>query len=333
MEPPSPSKQSAQCESVKPNSSENEDKDEKIEGKVNKEKNKDTGKEENNIVKELKKTEGINEGKKKDNGRQVSDMVEESKKTAELHEEHKRDNGKKESDRTVTFSDTQIEISDTEDEDLTYTNGTNPRITISEPVNSPSEEKKPAEEPARARCPIYYGIKSYIHDFYDPPDREVFKSGEYIQEDDFQFLVEPGKRRWRGCWLRVGLWVGVNLMLVGIIAMLVGHLTAPRDTVVHQQDHYTVLDSWAVTYNNRLIICQLAGLIGFTSGGVIVMLVLLVSSYQQDQARSYYVMAATVVPETFVGNPIAGPKEGWGSHRIPLSGVVRGVQPCFQGTN
>lgn len=80
-----------------------------------------------------------------------------------------------------------------------------------------------------------------------------------MQEDDFQFLVEPGKRRWRGWWLRVALWLGVNLMLVGIIAMLVGHLTTPRQTVVDQQDNFTVLDRWAVTFNNRLVICQLAG--------------------------------------------------------------------------
>lgn len=71
---------------------------------------------------------------------------------------------------------------------------------------------------------------------------------------------------------------------------------------------------------------MLAGLAGFTSGAVIVILVLLLNTYQQEQSPAYCVMAATVVPETFVGSPIAGPKQGW-THRIPLTGSVRGVQP------
>ncbi|KAG8312986.1 uncharacterized protein LOC124354107 [Homalodisca vitripennis] len=231
-----------------------------------------------------------------------------------------------------------ITMADTDDDveaDRAHPN--NPRITISEAVNSPcgsdSSQKRAQETKAPGRCPIYYGIKSYLHDFYYPPDKEVLKSGEFTQEDDFQFLVEPGRRRWRGCWFRAGIWVGVNLMLLGIIAMLVGHLTPARETIVSQHENYTILDRWAVTYNNRLVICQLAGLASFTCGSIIVMLVLLISSYQQEQTRAYYVMAATVVPETFVGNPRVGPKKGWAIHRIPLSGSVRGVQPTLVRTN
>lgn len=89
---------------------------------------------------------------------------------------------------------------------------------------------------------------------------ELSSSGLTLQEDDFRFLVEPGKRRWRNWGLRVALWVGVNLMLLGVIALLVGHLTAPRQPIVHQQDNFTVLDRWAVAFNNRLVICQLAGM-------------------------------------------------------------------------
>lgn len=76
-------------------------------------------------------------------------------------------------------------------------------------------------------------------------------------------------------------------------------------------------------FNSRLQLCKLAGITIFCIGGIILMLTLLISSYQQD--TTYYVMNTAFVPDIFTRTQY-NPQKIWVS-RIPLSGTLKPVQP------
>ncbi|XP_023722049.1 golgin subfamily A member 6-like protein 22 isoform X2 [Cryptotermes secundus] len=69
-------------------------------------------------------------------------------------------------------------------------------------------------------CPIYFGVKSYLHHFYDSaPVKDSQLYEDYIEEDDFEYTVDPVKHRGcrkccHGFWFRAGLWGGINLILL-----------------------------------------------------------------------------------------------------------------------
>ncbi|KAJ8876427.1 hypothetical protein PR048_020872 [Dryococelus australis] len=168
-------------------------------------------------------------------------------------------------------------------------------------------------------CRLYFGVKNYLNQFYDPNSVDsVQGQGYYYTEDeDLEYLVDPekeGPRRQRCCrgfWFRAGVWAGVNLLLVGMIALLVGYLTPPRDMVVGYHDNLEILDRWAIAFNHRLELCRLAGLAVFCCGGVLLLVTLLLASVRPRPTRTLW---RDVIAEPYTGT-------------IPSTEQIKSVQP------
>lgn len=138
-------------------------------------------------------------------------------------------------------------------------------------------------------------------------------------------MVDPSKRQkpccCQGLWFRVGLWGGANLLLIGVIALLVGHLTPPRQTVVAFEDDLEVLDRWAIAFNHRLELCRLAGLAVFCCGGVVLLTTLLLSTITHARRETNIMRHMAPLVEPYDAIPTAA--------KIPITEKIRQVQPSL----
>lgn len=130
-------------------------------------------------------------------------------------------------------------------------------------------------------CPDYFGVKSYLHEFYD---NHVYKDPQiYEEDDDIRLLLNPHARRRRRCppiWLKVCIWCGVNLLLFGMVGIIVGYFVHQKPIIkkLEHGDNVAVIDRSAISYNAILDLCKLIGLILFCIGGVMLASALLLPS-------------------------------------------------------
>lgn len=138
---------------------------------------------------------------------------------------------------------------------------------------NPSLEKveEDTEKPKAKKhgCPIGFGVKSYLHHFYE---RHHFKDPSvYEEEDDFRYLLNPGKRRRRctSIWWKVFVWIGANFLVFGFIGVMVGYLVPQRPVIIGSiADNIEIIDREAMSFNFNLDVCKLVGVILFCFGGL-----------------------------------------------------------------
>lgn len=166
-----------------------------------------------------------------------------------------------------------------------------------EPLPGPADEQ-PAEEkhdvtgsrkgskdagnkPKRKRsCPVYFGVKSYLHQFYDD---HQFKDPSLYEDDDHQFLLQP-HRRHRRCapvWWKVFMWIGMVLLVFGVTGIVIGYLVPPKQTLIRAAGDrsHAYVNEGADEYNATLEQCQLVGLVLFCVGGATLAMALLFPSF------------------------------------------------------
>ncbi|KAL3869979.1 hypothetical protein ACJMK2_042598 [Sinanodonta woodiana] len=186
-----------------------------------------------------------------------------------------------------------------------------------------SSTKSPGHK-AKKKCP-YFGVKSYLHDFYSG---SLYKDPTiYEEEEDLRLLLRPRLRR-RRCspiWWKVFMWIGVNLLLFGIIGILVGYLVPQKSIFfkVDSDNNHGYIDRAAMAFNTTLDVCKLIGLILFCVGGMTLAMALLFPSFLNSYCDE------DVADDTFkvrLGEeekPPLSPVE----MTIPATSKVKGVQP------
>ncbi|XP_059154406.1 neurensin-1-like isoform X2 [Physella acuta] len=174
---------------------------------------------------------------------------------------------------------------------------------------------------------MYFGVKSYLHHFYEDP---TFKDPSVYEDDDHRFLLQPHQRR-RRCtpiWWKLFMWIGVTLLLFGVTGILIGYLVPPRHVLIGDSlTGNAYVDQRAQEYNTTLDMCKLIGLILFCIGGVTLAMSLLFPSfltrYCDDEATcddpDMKVPLQTEAMEKGPLNPV--------QMAIPASSLVKEVQP------
>ncbi|XP_074643258.1 neurensin-1-like [Tubulanus polymorphus] len=139
------------------------------------------------------------------------------------------------------------------------------------------EQQSTDGERRRSGCPDYFGVKSYLHFFYDP---SVIKDPSIYEDDDgFPFLnPRPRRARCRSIWWKIFVWIGANLLVFGILGILISYLLPRRPTEMLKGDKYEVLDTSAIRFNHNLDLCKLVSLIVFCVGGLTLIISLLFPS-------------------------------------------------------
>ncbi|XP_046328875.1 neurensin-1-like [Haliotis rufescens] len=188
------------------------------------------------------------------------------------------------------------------------------------------ESDRPPQKRKRS-CPDYFGVKSYLHNFYDAS--AVYKDPIiYEDDDDLRYLLAPYPRR-RRCppiWWKIFMWVGVNLLLFGVIGILVGYLVPPKHPLERVDEIHDIafVDRSAEAYNTTLDMCKLIGLILFCVGGITLAMSLLfpsfLSHYCDDDGRDEAIKVPLRDGEKTPLSPI--------EMTIPSSSKVRSVQPA-----
>lgn len=128
------------------------------------------------------------------------------------------------------------------------------------------------------RCPSFYGVKSYLHHFYEGG----FKDPAVYEDDEYAYLLRPSKPRSRYCrpivW-KATVWIGINFLIFGIIGIFVSYCVPKRQNYQMSAGHLLILKDDAETFNENLEIVKLVGMLLFCLGGAVTIVGLLVPTF------------------------------------------------------
>lgn len=164
-----------------------------------------------------------------------------------------------------------------------------------------------------------FGVKSYLHHFYEPNDK-------YEDDGDRLYGIRNKRRCVTSVWWKIFVWIGVNLLVFGIIGVCIGYLVPPKQILMgNVANDVEMIDTGAIGYNLNLDVCKLVGLVLFCSGGFVLAVALLLPSFMdcfvEENAYSYI----TISHEDTNNDIWFGAVDS--SRPVPSSSVLKEVQP------
>lgn len=179
-----------------------------------------------------------------------------------------------------------------------------------------------------------FGVKSYLHKFYE--DDPVYKDREDVYCDAEDHPLGRLRHKARPCragtlWWKAGAWVGLNILILAVLALMIGYFMTPQKEINRYVDETPIIDQDAVSYNKKLDSAKLAGLIMLCTGGFILAISLLVPSFihhSSDEDEDFNTEEVRIDPEgTFppympITSSDENPEEG-----IPVTSAVTNIQP------
>ncbi|XP_078410995.1 neurensin-1-like isoform X1 [Cetorhinus maximus] len=132
---------------------------------------------------------------------------------------------------------------------------------------------------AQARGEQRYGVRSYLHLFYEDC------TGSMLEDDESDELHrQRSASGWRSVLWKVGMSAGTILFLVGLATVTTGYLVPPKIEGIGEAD-FLVVDKHAVEYNEALEVSKLVGAILFSVGGTAVAACVLVLTFSRHPPR------------------------------------------------
>ncbi|KAG7257261.1 hypothetical protein CRUP_030796 [Coryphaenoides rupestris] len=172
-------------------------------------------------------------------------------------------------------------------------------------------------EPAQAGVNCQqYGVRSYLHQFYEECTASIWE-----RDEDFQIQRSPS--RWSSLLLEVCLAFGTMILFAGLIVLLVGYAT-PARIEAFGADDLLFVDSHAVSFNRALDVCKLTGAVLFCvgrdlhGGG-------LPASYSKEELYLQHKFKERLAA---VGNPVTRPPTPGDGGKVPVTlSKVQNIQP------
>ncbi|XP_038057845.1 neurensin-1-like [Patiria miniata] len=181
-----------------------------------------------------------------------------------------------------------------------------------------------------------FGVKSYLHKFYEEDPTFKDRDDIYCCDDEEHPLADLAARKRRrpfGCcspvWWKAGAWVGLNILILAILALIVGYFITPRKEILGYNEDVAVVDEEARQFNRKLDSAKLAGLIMMCVGGLVIAISLLIPSFSfaTDDDSSYREEIRVDAENTFPPYmPVASQQEA-AEDGIPYTSALTNVQP------